>query len=216
MRTDVSASSVTFGRLHVAFDDRVLRPRGWTVAQSAWAVELLAGRPKARVLELCCGAGQIGLLAMAEASPKTRLVAVDANPVACEFARQNARAAGLIDQVEVREGLFQATLHPGERFDLAIADPPWVERASVPQFPDDPEFAIDGGEDGLEPAFACLRVAEDHLVDGGSMLLQLGSQEQADAVEDWLRTRWTTVHLVEVRSHEPFGTLLHVRKAGRS
>ena len=42
-----------FGRLRIAFDDRVLRPRPWTAAQSEWAAEILADRarrPRARAV----------------------------------------------------------------------------------------------------------------------------------------------------------------------
>ncbi|MBI2244007.1 MAG: methyltransferase, partial [Nocardioides sp.] len=54
-----------FGPLRITFDGRVLRPRPWTAAQSEWAAEILADAPAGPVLELCAGAGQIGLLAVA-------------------------------------------------------------------------------------------------------------------------------------------------------
>ena len=47
------AETVAFGRLQITFDGRVLRPRSWTEAQSAWAAEILAygaRRPGARAL----------------------------------------------------------------------------------------------------------------------------------------------------------------------
>ncbi|MGA8992804.1 MAG: methyltransferase, partial [Nocardioidaceae bacterium] len=65
-----------FGGLAIAFDDRVLRPRPWTLAQSAWAAELAATVPAGPALELCSGAGHIGL-AFAATSGR-RLVMVDA------------------------------------------------------------------------------------------------------------------------------------------
>ena len=72
----------------------MLRPRAWTENQSRWAAELLPGAARrATVLELCSGAGQIGLLAVA--GSERRLVCVDVNPVAAEYTRRNASAAGL-------------------------------------------------------------------------------------------------------------------------
>jgi len=97
--------SMVFGHLPIVFDQRVLRPRPWTVAQSRWAAELLRTTPGAtRVLELCAGAGHIGLLAlaMAHALP-ARLITVDVNPAACELTRHNAAAAGLDERIDVRE-----------------------------------------------------------------------------------------------------------------
>jgi release factor glutamine methyltransferase len=174
-----------FGPLRIAFDDRVLRPRAWTTAQSEWAAELLENAPAGPVLELCAGAGHIGLLAVLRAS--RRLVCVDVNPVACAYTARNAAAAGLADRVEVREGRMDEVVSDHERFALVIADPPWVPRADVDRYPADPRLAIDGGEDGLDLAWTCLEVAARHLRPGGSLLLQLGTVEQVDALRDRLR-----------------------------
>ena len=72
------------------------------------------------------------------------------NPVACDYARRNAEAAGLGDCVEVRDGTLTTCSTTRERFALVIADPPWVRRAEVGRFPEDPLLAIDGGDDGLD------------------------------------------------------------------
>jgi release factor glutamine methyltransferase len=187
-----------FGSLAIAFDERVLRPRPWTTAQSHWAAELLESAPAGPVLELCAGAGHIGLLAVAGSD--RALVCVDVSPVACGHARRNAEANGLGDRVEVREGPMDEVVRDSERFALVVADPPWVRRTEIDRYPDDPVVAIDGGEDGLDLARLCLDVARRHLRPGGTVLLQIGTLDQADALraelaEDELR-------LVEVRECE--------------
>jgi len=96
----VTTESMEFGHLVIDFDERVLRPRPWTAMQSRWAAELVANAPDGKVLELCSGAGHIGLLAIA-LEPRA-LVCVDLNPAACSFTRSNAARAGLT--VEVRQG----------------------------------------------------------------------------------------------------------------
>ncbi len=176
-----------FGPLRIAFDGRVLRPRPWTAAQSEWAAELLADAPAGPVLELCAGAGQIGLLAVA--ASMRRLVCVDLDPVACDFARGNAVEAGLSERVEVREGSMDEVLRDSERFALVIADPPWVRRSEIGSFPEDPVLAIDGGADGMDVAWLCVDTARDHLMRGGSVLLQLGTVEQVDLLRDRLRAQ---------------------------
>ena len=174
-----------FGPLRITFDGRVLRPRPWTAAQSEWAAEILADAPAGPVLELCAGAGQIGLLAVA-AAPRS-LVCVDLDPVACDYARHNARAAGLDDRVEVREGSMEEVLRDSERFALVIADPPWVRREEIGRFPEDPRLAIDGGPDGMEVAWLCVDTARPHLMRGATVLLQLGIVEQVDLLRERLR-----------------------------
>jgi HemK-like putative methylase len=179
--TDLQRESIDFGGLRIAFDDRVLRPRTWTENQSRWAAELLPDLPEGDVLELCSGAGQIGLLAVADS--ERRLVCVDLNPAACELTLANALAAGLQDRVEMRQGRIREVLEPDERFSLVIADPPWVRRAETQRFPEDPLLAIDGGDDGLAVVRECLTAIAAHLADGGVALLQLGPGDQTAAVD---------------------------------
>ncbi len=176
---------IDFGGLTIAFDERVLRPRPWTAAQSDWAAALLPQLPPGEVLELCSGAGHIGLLAVHGSG--RRLVCVDLNPVAASYTRRNAEAAGLADRVEMREGRISEVLRSGEVFPLIVADPPWVPHEDVGRFPEDPVTAIDGGADGLAVVGECLRAIVSHLAPGGVALLQLGTLSQADAVAALLR-----------------------------
>ncbi len=180
--TDVQ--TMAFGELTIAYDERVLRPRPWTADQSHWAAELLSTAPGGPVLELCSGAGQIGLLAVLHTGRE--LVCVDLDPVAGDFTRRNAEAAGVASRVEVRTGRLESAVRPEERFPLVIADPPWVRRADVGTYPEDPLLAIDGGADGLDVARACLDVAARHLLPGGSALVQLGNRTQVARIEDEL------------------------------
>ena len=165
------------------------------------------------MLELCAGAGHIGLLALAMAdahSDQHRLVAVDVNPAACAYARRNAAAAGMGSRVDVREGRIDDALAPDERFDLVIADPPWVARAETGPLPDDPLIAIDGGSDGLDVVWSCLRACERHLVPGGSVVLQLGSGDQVLRVRDHLRCDGSGLTLRTIRSFGARGVLVRL------
>ena len=169
---------MTFGHLTIEFDARVLKPRTWTELQSAWAAELLPDLPPGDVLEVCAGAGHIGLLAVAGTS--RHLVQVDADETACSFARSNAARAGT--SVEVRHGSMDEVLRDDERFALVIADPPWVRSDETSAHPDDPLTAIDGGDDGLDVVRLCLGVISGHLMTDGAAVLQVGDVSQAEAV----------------------------------
>ncbi|WP_299055945.1 methyltransferase [uncultured Nocardioides sp.] len=169
----------TFADLKIAHTPGVLEPRPWTAMQSDWAAELLHDAPPGPLLELCTGAGQIGLLA-AHRSGRP-LVAVDADPACCRLVAHNAEANGL-DEVEARLGDLAEVLVDGEVFALALADPPWVRSTQVERFPEDPLTAIDGGLDGLGPARACVAAVSGHLAPGSSLLVQLGDDRQADTL----------------------------------
>lgn len=165
-----------FGPLEITFDDEVLEPRPWTLDQSRWAISLLEDLPGGPVLELCAGAGQIGLVVARDTGRP--LVQVDVDARACTHARTNAERAGLAS--DVRCGDLQEAVAADERFPLVLADPPYIPSDEVGDLPGDPHDAIDGGADGLDIARTCLAVAAAHLLDGGVVLLQLGSVEQAD------------------------------------
>ncbi len=186
-----------FGPVTIAFDDRVLAPRPWTLLQSEWAVELAADAPAGAVLELCAGAGQIGLVvAVATGRP---LVQVDCSEAAVDFARANAAAAGLAASVEIRCAPLETAVADDEYFPLVLADPPYLPSAGVGRFPDDPPLAVDGGPDGLDLVRACLTVAGRHLAAGGFVLLQVAGPAQARAVVDVTAEAGTVLGVLDVR-----------------
>lgn len=82
---------------------------------------LTVRRPVRRALDLGTGNGIQAILAARHAG---QVVATDVNPRALDFARFNVAING-IDNVELRQGSF---LEPvaGERFDLVVANPPYV------------------------------------------------------------------------------------------
>jgi release factor glutamine methyltransferase len=203
-----STEPVPFGDLLVQWDRRVLQPRPWTTAQSYWAAALAPHCPDGPILELFCGAGQIGLLAARETGRP--LVQVDQDPVAADFARRNAEAAGITS--DVRVGSVTGALDPDERFGLVIIDPPWVRTAEVSRFPEDPVLAIDGGFDGSDKVVLGLGVALRHLHPDGHAIVQVGNAEQAELVQALITglgdgRMW---RVTEVRDYSPGGFLVGV------
>ena len=172
--SEPEARTATFGGRPIGYDERVLTPRPWTEGQSHWAREWLDRVPAGPVLEVCSGAGHIGLLAVAGTG--RHLVQVDADLHACVWASRNARVWGV--DSDIRHGAMTEALMPDERFALVIADPPYLPSDGVTQFPEDPLTAIDGGSDGLDLARECLVVIGRHLVREGVALLQLRDEAQ--------------------------------------
>lgn len=201
--------ALAFGPLTISYDETVLEPRPWTFAQSEWAASLLHEAQPGAVVELCCGAGQIGLAAAALSGRD--LVLVDASAEACELSRLNADAAGLEGSTDVRHGLMDEVLDEPDRFALVLADPPYLPSHSTGLFPDDPEHAVDGGRDGLALARTCLDVAARHTEVGAPVLLQLRDLAQADALAGELHDSHPLAH-VETRVLDPRGAVLLLRR----
>jgi methylase of polypeptide subunit release factors len=203
---------IDFGGLVISYDESVLPPRRWTSMQSIWAAGLLRNSPPGRLLELCAGAGQIGLLTVAM-EPR-QLLMVDLNPRACEIARSNAAANGLVAPVDVRHGDLQDVIRADEQFVGVIADPPWVPSAQTGRFPGDPLHTIDGGHDGLDVVRACLQVISRHLAVGGWALLQLGTEAQAATVAEWSLAERLGLEVCETRVYPERGVLVRLAATG--
>jgi len=178
-----------FAGLKFAVDDRVLIPR-------SPLAELIVGgmrpwldldRPLA-VLDIGTGSGCIAA-ALARHWPKLRLDAVDVSAVALDIARANVARLGVGDRVRVlASDLFEAVAD--RRYDLIIANPPYVPAASMAGLPDEfrhePALALAGGDDGLDIVRRLLAGAADHLTPGGFLLLEVG--EAAPALDALLGT----------------------------
>lgn len=180
MTSRARSRSCRFGPLTVRYDERVLTPRPWTLQQSEWAAQICADAEPGPVLELCAGAGHIGLAAAVLANRD--LVQVEVDPVAASYAHANAATAGWSKRTEIRNTRLERALRPDERFVVIIADPPYLPSADVSRWPEDPPAAIDGGADGLDLVRACLHLAGQHLTDAGRLLLQIAGPRQDEQI----------------------------------
>ncbi len=136
-----------------------------------------SGPPPARILDLCCGGGCIGLAA-AHYDSRVRVDLVDIDAGALELARENARELGLSSRVEIiQSDLFSAL--DGRRYDLILSNPPYVDAADLAAMPaeyrHEPGLALGSGEDGLEITRRILAQARDYLEETGLLVVEVGN-----------------------------------------
>ena len=186
--------SSPFGPVQVTYDEHVLAPRRWTLVQSARAARRLCGGPPGPILELHCGAGQIGQAAAAWTDRP--LVQVDDDPACCAWAAHNA-VVNEVRAAVVRADVDAAPVRDGE-CSIVLADPPYVPTGEMVGFPDDPGHAIDGGVDGLDGFRACLPAAARLVRPGGAVLLQVRGPAQAARVIAHVRTNHDELRPAEV------------------
>ncbi|MBV8221433.1 MAG: RsmD family RNA methyltransferase [Solirubrobacterales bacterium] len=204
----------SFGPLKILFDYRVLRPRRWTIVQAWWAARLAEELPGGSVLELCAGAGHIGLMAALLADRD--LVQVDSDRTACRYARANAIAAGIGHRVDVRCAPLHRALVAGEKFPLIVADPPYLRSVDLARYPDDPRHAVDGGRDGLRVVRQCLDVVGAHLAGGGMCLLQTRGPRQLSVIGPLLAARSLALDDAQIVDDERAVGLIRSGGADRS
>ncbi len=137
-----------------------------------------------RVLDLCTGSGCVAVSVAAHV-PGARVVATEISPDAAAVARGNAERAGVAERVEVREGDLLAPLAPAARFDLVLANPPYLVEGDPAIWPEvrdyDPPVALYGGEDGLAVVRRIAAEAPPHLAPGGVVLCEVGAGQAGAA-----------------------------------
>ena len=176
-----------FHGLMLQVDRHVLVPRPDTEVLVDWAIERLAGRPSARVLDLGTGSGAIAL-AVKRACPAACIVATDLSAAALEVARRNGARLGL--GVAWRQGAWWDAVGPDERFDLVLANPPYIagDDPHLAALHHEPTLALTPGGDGLDALRRIIDGAPAHLASGAWLLLEHG-HDQADAVQALLRAQ---------------------------
>ena len=167
-----------YGELLVAFDPpsrlATAMKRHYVMGigdSSLTLANLTVRRPSRRTLDLGTGCGFHALLA---APHSERVVAVDINPRAVEYARFNARLNEL-PQVDCLEGDLFAPVRE-TRFDLIVTNPPFVIS------PEAHYIYRDGGLPGDELCRAIVRQAPEFLEEGGfcQMLCNWGEYDGQD------------------------------------
>lgn len=157
----------------------VLIPRPETELLVELVLERVGAAAPANVLDLGTGCGCIAV-AIAKERPYARVTATDVSRAALAIARENARRHGAA--VEFVESTWLAALG-GRRFDLIVANPPYVA-AGDPHLGQgdlrfEPRAALVGGSDGLDCIRDIVAHSRAHLAAGGWSIFEHG-HEQAE------------------------------------
>jgi release factor glutamine methyltransferase len=151
---------------------KVMTPRSASEQLVATAARRIGDR-SARVADVGTGSGAIAV-AVALAAPRAEVWASDLSPAAVLLARANAHRFGVADRLQIVHGDLLTPL-PDE-LDLIVANLPYLPLADRDRHPDvaeEPEDAVFAAGDGLDPYRRLLEGAEEKLVPGGAVAIQL-------------------------------------------
>jgi len=159
-------------------DERVIVPRSF-IAEILYSPHSPAPRPIQvnRALDLCTGSGCLAIL-LAKLYPKAQIDATDLSPDALEVARRNVADYFLNNRVALHQGDLFAPLSRGTRYDLIVANPPYVDAEGMedlpPEFMAEPEMALAAGADGLDIVQRIIDEAPDWLSENGMLICEIG------------------------------------------
>lgn len=143
----------------------------------------------ATILDLCTGGGCIAI-ACAHAFSHAHVDAVDLSREALALAADNVALHDVQSQVSLHEGDLFEPLPKGQRYDIIVSNPPYVDAkdmASLPhEFRHEPELGLAAGADGLDIVKRILVRAPTYLNEQGILVVEVGNSASAlaDAFPD--------------------------------
>ena len=190
-------------------DDRVIVPRSFIAEllqeqlspwiEDPWAI--------GSALDLCTGSGCLAILT-ALAFPEAQVVAVDLSKEAISVAERNVEEYDLGERIEIIQSDAFSKLQ-GQRYDLIISNPPYVNADSVaalpPEYLHEPVMALGSGQDGLDFTRIILREAKQHLNPEGLLVVEIGhNRAELEAAYPTLPFTW-----LDTAAGDEFVFLLH-------
>ncbi|AKS42585.1 50S ribosomal protein L3 N(5)-glutamine methyltransferase [Wenzhouxiangella marina] len=141
----------------------------------------LSAEQLTRAADVGTGSGCLAI-ALARHWPECEVDAFDISPPALELARRNVRRHGLEGRVHVIESdLLSAA--GAARYDLILANPPYVPSASMESLPaeflHEPRLGLEAGEDGLDLVRRLLTQVPAHLSEHGILICEVGEAAEA-------------------------------------
>lgn len=190
-------------------DERVIVPRSYIAELLLKQISPWITTPEEiySVLDLCTGSGCLAILA-ALAFPNTNVDAVDLSVDALAVAERNVADYQLQDRVHLIESDLYAKLR-GNKYDLIISNPPYVDAASVAALPQEylhePALALGSGHDGLDATHIILKQAAQHLTENGMLIVEIGhNRDVLEAAYPGLPFTW-----LDVNAGDQFVFMLH-------
>ncbi|RME96270.1 MAG: peptide chain release factor N(5)-glutamine methyltransferase [Verrucomicrobia bacterium] len=177
--------TAVFCGLEFTVNRQVLIPRPETEVLADLALQWLKSRPgQPRVLDFGTGSGCLAVT-LAREHPAARVRALDVSAEALAVARENAARHGVAERIEWLEGEGWAGVPAGSRFDLIVANPPYIPTGDLAGLPPEvrdfePRAALDGGPDGLR-FYRELAAGRERVEPGGRLMAEFGDG-QAEAV----------------------------------
>jgi len=179
-----------FMGLTFQLNEQVLIPRPETELLVEEAVEYLRKCPEEqqRVLDIGTGSGCIAV-SIAALVPRVRVWGIDNSESALDVANSNAGLHHVTEQVIFRNLDILSDDPPDIPFPLIVSNPPYISPDDFERIQKDvrefePREALVAEENGLRYYKHFARHAQNWLIAGGRLMLEIGGTHQAQSIND--------------------------------
>ena len=162
----------------------VLTPRPETELLVEYIVNQYKTVSEPYILDLCTGSGAIAV-SLAHYLKNSYITAVDKYEICLEVAKKNAQKHGCLERIKWMKADVLKQLDIQEKFHCIVSNPPYIKSRVLSSLPDDvkcyePEYALDGGQDGLLFYREITSFAAEHILPGGKLVYELGYDQGID------------------------------------
>lgn len=189
-------------------DENVLIPQPDTEILVEEAINLIHSFEKldnVQVLDLCTGSGAIAV-SIIKYVPNVKVFASDISKKALEVANKNV-INNKVKNVELLESDMFENLK-NYKFDFIVSNPPYIESNTIKnlskEVQNEPEIALDGGQDGLKFYRIILKEAYKYLNKNGYLLLEIG-YDQGEKILKLCKEYSCNLNLITKKPIKDFG-----------
>ena len=171
-----------FMKLDFYVDSNVLIPQPDTENLVEEVLSILEKAKGKRVLDLCTGSGAIGISIAKYTDSIVTMSDISKN--ALEIAKRNAVSNEVIDKSKfVLSDMFEGI---DGKFDIIVSNPPYIKREVINtldiEVQNEPNIALDGGEDGLDFYRVIAENAHKYLNKDGILALEIGYDQKEEVM----------------------------------
>ncbi len=139
-----------------------------------------------KIIDLGVGSGVIAITLALELKDCS-VTALDISAEALEIAKKNSTDLGASGKISFVESDYFANVPDGEKFDLILANPPYISEEEYKELPPevlaDPKVSLTSDHEGLAAIMTILKDAPKYLKPNGRIMFEIG-YNQADKVAE--------------------------------
>lgn len=170
-------------KLNFYVDENVLVPRPDTEILVEEVIKIVKKQKKEQILDLCTGSGAIGI-SIAKYVASSNVVLADISKEALQVAKKNAKQNGVEKQITlIQSNLFEKIQ---TTFDIIVSNPPYIRSKVIKtlqkEVQQQPQIALDGGEDGLFFYRDIIKKAKQYLKPNGYLCLEIGYDQKESVI----------------------------------
>lgn len=134
------------------------------------------------LFDLCSGSGALGISVKAK-SKNTKVTLVEKSRKAFSYLKENVKL-NKVEVTAIRDDIFKWT--PEKKADIVICNPPYISKEEMlslqKEVKKEPTAALLGGKDGLKFYRLLCQRANDFLISGGKILVEIGYTQSKDVM----------------------------------